>query len=143
MPDRFANLSLEQLVEREAEARAEVEAVAKALKARLVAECPVKIGCIYRFTDEALPWRRGKEFLVCAIRAENFSLFGGDFAAGIHGYSALKNSTAGDGFGIRATLLRDWRVLDIATERPGHRAGLVEYAALVAKIESEACDGRL
>lgn len=140
MVDRFANLSLEQLLEREAEARAEAGELAKAIKARLMAECPIKIGCIYRFTAEALPWKRGKEFLVGGLRAKNFALFGyrPRYAVGVHGFNALKNSSVGDGFGIKPHVLQDWRLLDVASERAGPRPELVKYAEMVRKIEEGA-----
>lgn len=135
--NRFDNVSLDDLLNRAEEVRLESEQLVAAIKERLLAECPVKIGCIYRFTAEALPWRRGKEFLVCGRRAENFAFFNSRprYAVGIHGFNALKSSTAGDGFGIKAHVLRDWRLLDIGSERAGPRPDLVKYAAMIAEIE--------
>lgn len=130
--DRFGNLSLEQLLERDREARADIDALRKAIEARLLAECPIKIGKVYRFGagEAVLPWKRGKEFLVCSLRVDNFASFlhVPRYAVGIHGFNALKRSTAGDGFGIKASVLQSWRLLDLSSERDGPRPELVEFA---------------
>lgn len=113
MADRFDNVPLDDFLTREADARAEALALAETIKRRLVAECPVKVGCVYRFGAQALPWRVGREFLVCSVRADNSGIFRGAarYAAGIHGYNALKSSSAVDGFGIKPHVLQDWRLL--------------------------------
>ncbi len=125
--NRFDNLSTEDLLKREAEARAEAKQLAEALKARLLAECPLRIGHVYAFGPETL--RPGLEFLVCGLVPDNFSPFGDHprYAVGVHGYRANAKSTAGDGFGIKASVVQDWRVFDLSTERPGPRPSLLEY----------------
>jgi hypothetical protein len=138
MPDRFDNISLDDLLARAAEARAEGDALVRAIKRRLMAECPVKIGKIYRYVPDALPWFRGKDFLVCALRVDNFASFNTvpRYAVGVHGFNALKNSSAGDGFGIKPHVLQDWHLLDIDSERDGPRPQLVEYARRWEELEN-------
>lgn len=121
MTNRFDNLSLEDLFEREREARAEADEVAEALKARLLAECPLQKGMVYRFTDEAL-WAN-TEFLVCSLRPDSYWLGGFErrYYLGVHGFRATKKSTVGDGFGRRPCVVRDWKILDLASARNGPR----------------------
>lgn len=136
--NRFDNLSLEELVEREQEAQTEANAVADALKARLLMECPLKIGMVYTIKSEAL-WA-GVDFLICSLRPDSFWLGGNRhrFYLGVHGYRANKRSTAGDGFGIKPHVIRNWKLLDVTTEREGPRSSLVEYAKIQAKIHEAA-----
>ena len=61
MTDRFDNLPTDELATREAAARAELAELEEALKARLIAECPVKIGKAYKIgapTDRIWPWMK-------------------------------------------------------------------------------------
>jgi hypothetical protein len=137
MVNRFDNLSLEEMLDREAEARTAADELRLAIFKRLLAGCPVKIGYVYRFNDQVLPRRIGKEFLVCGLRAENFSLsvagYAPKYAVGVHGFNALKNSSAGDGFGIKPHVVRGWEVLDISSGRVGPREELLKYAKIVEK----------
>lgn len=63
MGDRFDNVSTEELLKREAETRREFEELKKAVAARLIAECPAKIGKVYRTK------RLGRWLLVMYIKA--------------------------------------------------------------------------
>lgn len=121
MISRFDNLSLDELIAREREQRAESDIVAEALKARLLAECPLRNGMIYRFVPDAL-WGQ-TDFLVCSLRPDSYWLGGGEryFYLGVHGFRPTKRSTAGDGFGLRPSVVRDWRLFDLSSAREGPR----------------------
>lgn len=134
MTGRFDNLSLEQLVEREREAYAEHKAIADALQAAMLAECPLKVGFVYRFGPDAAWMRVGVEFLVCSLRPDREAFSRPPrYYLGVHGFLATKRSTAGDGFGRSAKVIRDWRVFDLASERPSPRASL-QSAAEIAEV---------
>ena len=120
--NRFDNLSLAELFEREAEARKEAEVIADALKNRLLAECPLQIGMVYRFNKDAL-WH-GIEFLVCSLRPDAYWLSSRRsprYFLGVHGFRANKKSTARDGFGIRPHVIQNWSLFDLSSERVGPR----------------------
>lgn len=65
---RFDNLSTDQLFARDREARDEARAVRAALMERLRAECPVRVGKVYRI--KAMPGGQyaGREILVDGIK---------------------------------------------------------------------------
>lgn len=119
LANRFDNLSTDELREREKEARAEAAVITDALKARLLSECPIRVGMAYRVNGD-MP-SAGKEFLVCSRRTENFGYTETRYAVGIHGFLSNKYSTTRDGFGRRVSIIRDWTVLDLASERVGPR----------------------
>lgn len=108
------NLSIDQLLERERETRAAHDGVVEVIKARLLADCPVKVGCTYLITGKKMTRRR---MLVVVRHVKTNWYEAGEFRVRVEGPLANAKSLCGDGFNIRPQVVLADNI-DLKSEQP-------------------------
>lgn len=127
MPDRFDNISTTDLIAREIETQAELDAVRQEIAERLMDECPIDPGMVYRFRADLLNYNgkpshlRNRRILIAYIRAAGPRWSTDRWHVSVQGFLSNPRSKSGDGFNIKIFVMRGWDRLDLSTAEKGPR----------------------